>query len=82
MKAKKYEVTPVLNILKKNKDILLIPESNRVLVNIDHQGTVGNSTWGKIDFLEKILWKVNKMTEKEFSLEKRELLEKQKKYKT
>lgn len=46
-KNRNYEVDEVLKILNKNNDIKIIKKDINILIDT----SVGNGTWGKLDFL-------------------------------
>lgn len=46
-KNRNYEVDEVLKILNKNNDIKIIKKDINILID----ASVGNGTWGKLDFL-------------------------------
>lgn len=46
-KNRNYEVDEVLKILNKNNDIKIIKKDINILID----ASIGNGTWGKLDFL-------------------------------
>jgi len=52
MARKKYEVSEVIRLLSKKKDVSIDASRKIITISVGEKAEgIGNSTWGKLDFL-------------------------------
>lgn len=65
----KHNLEKVKNILARKQDLFI--DNMTVVINTDHN-TLGNGTWGKLDYLVKQGYNLLMLSASKFNLEKKE----------